>query len=92
MKFSPATIEALKDAEPRIKRLHPATLLVCLAAIERHARDLIACSCDNAAECAAYDPTTHTITRHGQPVLRAEWFPERRAGEPTGPLKISRLQ
>lgn len=91
MKFSPASIEALKAADPRIKRLPHAALIACLAAIEREAEH-IAGSCGNAAECAIYDLETHTVTRHGIPVLRCEWFPEsRQTGEPTGPLKISKL-
>lgn len=90
MKFSPASIQALKAADPRIKRLSPAALIACLAAIEKEA-DHIACSCSNTAECGSYDLETHTVTRHGQTVLKAEWFPEREAGQPTGPLKIFKV-
>jgi hypothetical protein len=90
VKFSPANIQALKAADPRIKRLPHAALIACLAAIEREA-DHIACSCGNAAECASYDLETHTVTRHGQTVLKAVWFPEREAGQPTGPLKIEKV-
>lgn len=85
MKFTPATIQALKASEPRIRRLHPAALSVCLLAIEKQA-NATACACQE-DHCEAYDLESHTVTRHGQPVLKAEWFPD----DVHGPLKITKL-
>lgn len=85
MKFTPATIQALKASEPRIRRLHPDALLTCLLAIEKQANTTV-CACQE-PHCEAYDLDTHTVMRHGQPVLKAEWFPI----EAHGPLKITKL-
>lgn len=85
MKFTPDAIAALKASHPQIRRLHPAALLLCLRAIEKQA-DATACACQD-ANCAAYDLDTHTVTRHGQPVLKAEWFP----ADTHGPLKITKV-
>lgn len=85
MKFTPGIIQALKAAHPQIRRLHPETLLTCLLAIEKQA-NANACACQE-PHCEAYDLDTHTVTRHGQPILKAEWFP----ADVHGPLKIVKV-
>lgn len=82
MKFTPQAIQALKATDPRIKRLHPDTLVTCLLAIEKQANATV-CQCQE-EHCEHYNLLTHTVIRHGEPVLKAEWFPD----DVHGPLKI----